>query len=246
MIRRPLLALLLLWLGSAGCVLAAETVAILGTGRMGSAFGQQFARLGYNVVYGSRDPARADVRALVAKTAGGARAVSSVEAVRNADVVVVALPWSATEATLKGLDLAGKLVIDPVNALRAGANKQMEMAIDGSAAERIQSLQPKARLVKAFNVVGSHVIADPAAAGGPVTIPLAGDDVEAKAQVATIVAAMGFEAVDLGPLKHSRVLEGMAILYMVPYMSGRRADAFEFYLRRGAAPKQSSGVRPAQ
>lgn len=78
------------------------------------------------------------------------------------------------------------------------------------------------------------------------TIPLAGDDAAAKAQVAQIAVAMGFEAVDLGPLKNARVLEGMAILYMVPYMSGRRDEAFEYYLRRGAAPKQSGGVRPAQ
>lgn len=154
MTRRALLAFGLLWLGSVGCVAAAETVAILGTGRMGSAFGQQFARLGYNVVYGSRDPAKAAVQALVAQTANGARAASSAAAVREASIVVVALPWSATEATLKGLELDGKLLIDPVNALRTGANKQMEMAVDTSAAERIQALQPKARLVKAFNVLG--------------------------------------------------------------------------------------------
>ena len=122
----------------------------------------------------------------------------------------------------------------------------MELAVDTSAAEHIQVWQPKARIVKAFNAVGSHVIANPAVAGGVVTIPLAGDDADAKANVAQLVQAMGFESIDLGPLRHARVLEGMAILYMVPYMSGRRDDAFEFYLRRGTAPKQSTGVRPAQ
>jgi hypothetical protein len=122
----------------------------------------------------------------------------------------------------------------------------MEMAVATSAAELIQSWQPKARIVKAFNTVGFHVIANPAAAGGAVTIPLAGDDTAAKAQVASLVSKMGLEPLDVGPLRHARVLEGMSLLYMVPYMSGRREDAFEYYLRRGAAPKQSSGVRPAQ
>jgi hypothetical protein len=224
----------------------AETIAVLGTGRMGGAFGPQFARLGHHVIYGSRDPARAEVQALLARTGSGANAASYAEAVRAAEIVVLALPWNATEATLRGIDLAGKVVIDPVNAIKVGPSKLMEMAVATSAAELIQSWQPKARIVKAFNTVGFHVIANPAAAGGAVTIPLASDDTAAKAQVASLVSKMGLEPLDVGPLRHARVLEGMSLLYMVPYMNGRREDAFEYYLRRGAAPKQSSGVRPAQ
>lgn len=78
-----------------------------------------------------------------------------------------------------------------------------------------------------------------------IAVPLAGDDPEAKSVVAELVAKLGYESVDVGPIRHAHALEAMASLYLVPYLLGRRDDAFEFYFRKGTEPAVSDGVRPA-
>jgi predicted dinucleotide-binding enzyme len=244
--RRLLSVLAVLSFGVLAMPATAETVAILGTGRVGGALGAQFARHGHTVVYGSREPQAEKVRALVAKTGHGATAAPAADAVKQASIVVLAIPWTATEQTVKGLDLSGKLVIDPTNAIRVGAGGMMEMAVPTSGGELVQQWQPNARIVKAFNTLGFHIMENPALAGGPVSVPLAGDDADAKARVAELVASFGIEPVDVGPLRNARVTEGMAILYMVPYLSGKRDQAFEYHLRRAGPPQNSQGVRPAQ
>jgi predicted dinucleotide-binding enzyme len=224
-----------------------ETIAVIGTGRVGGALGPRLGALGYPVVYGSRTPVAEKVQALVARSGESSRAASPAEAAGAADIVLLAVPWRAVADTIAGMGrLDGQIVIDITNALRVGAGGQMEMAVETSAAEIIQRRLPGARVVKAFNAVGAHVMADPAAGGGPVTIPLAGDDAAAKARVAALVGELGFDSADVGPLANARHLEGMAVLYMVPYMSGRTEDAFEFYLRPGTAPRRPFEVRPAQ
>ena len=47
---------------------AAETIAVIGTGNVGGALGPEFAALGHTIVYGSREPERDDVVALVERT----------------------------------------------------------------------------------------------------------------------------------------------------------------------------------
>lgn len=224
------------------------TVAVVGTGRVGGALGPRFAELGFKVLYATRNPDRDTVRELVAQTGEDAQALPQAEAIAQADWVLLAIPWRAVEALLAevGSSLPGKILIDVTNALTFGDDGMMAMAVDTSAGQIIQDTVPDAKVVKAFNTMGYHVMADPAAAGGPVTVPIVGNDKSAKTDVAAVIDALGFESADLGPIKHAHELEGMAVLYMVPYLAGEPGDRFEYYFRRGAGPAVSEGVRPAE
>jgi NADPH-dependent F420 reductase len=192
---------------------AAETVALIGTGNVSSALGLRFAEHGHTIVYGSRDPAAADVRELVATTGHGAVAVTPAEAAARSDIVVLAVPWSAAEDVVRSLgELRGKIIIDPTNPRVMASDGFADYPIEDSVAERIARLAPDAHVVKAFNTLGAETMLDPMLAGGPVTIPLVGDDRAAKARVATLAREIGLEAVDVGPLRHARIIEGLHYL----------------------------------
>ncbi len=105
------------------------------------------------------------------------------------------------------------------------------MAVPTSTGELVQSWAPGASVVKAFNTMNYKVMADPRLAGGPVTVPVVGDDENAKKKVQEIIEAMGFETEDLGPILYARHLEGMVVLHLTPLFNDRDGDLFEYYLR---------------
>jgi NADPH-dependent F420 reductase len=195
-------------------VATAETIALIGTGNVGAALGRRFAEHGHTVVYGSRNPAAADVAELVRVTGHGAVALSPAAAAARSHVVVVAVPWTAAEDVVRGLgDLAGKIVVDPTNPRVMAADGFADYPpLPESNAERIARVAPKADVVKAFSTLGAETMLDPSLAKGPVTIPVVGDSREAKAVVAGLAREIGLEAVDVGPLRHARIVEGLHYL----------------------------------
>lgn len=216
---------------AAAAATAADCIAIIGTGSVGGALGPRFAGLGERIVYGSRHPEEERVQSLVARTGENASASHQGAAARACDTIVLAVPWFAVADTLKALgELDGKLIVDVTNPL--GVRDGVEFAAEvpaNSGAEFVQSLAPRARIVKAFNTLNYRVMAHPPLAGGPVSVPLAGDDAAAKARVAALAAGIGLEPIDVGPLRVARYTEAMALLYVHRLVSGRRP--FEFHLR---------------
>ena len=207
-------------------------VAIIGTGDMGDSLGPRIAELGHEVVYGSREPAGDKAQAVLAQTGGNSRVTSQREAAQAADIVILAVPWPAMETVAQNLgNLDGKIVIDISFPHEQGADGYYVPMLETSSAEMIQQWNPGARVMKTFALQASYVIDDPDVVGGPVTIPIAADDREAKEQIARMIIAMGHDVVDAGPLRYSRELEAMQRLYGVAFFQRRQA-AWEFYFRR--------------
>ncbi len=210
----------------------AETIAVIGTGRVGGALGPRFAEIGYTVVYGSRTPEADRVQELVARTGIDASAASQFEAAQQAELIMLAVPWHVTEQVIKNLgNLDGKIIMDATNALDFAADGMLEVSVDSSAGELVQSWAPGASVVKTFNNVNDDIMADPTEVDGPVTVPLAGNDRAAKARVREIVTALGFHTADVGPIRMSRELEGMVVLKLAPMFEGRIEDRWEYYFR---------------
>jgi predicted dinucleotide-binding enzyme len=209
-----------------------EIVAIIGTGDMGDSLGPLFAKHGHQVIYGSRTPDSEKAVALVATTGHGASASNPKDAAQASDIVLLAIGWPAMETAAQSLgNLDGKIIIDVSMPWQQNADGYPEISVATSSAEMIQEWHPNAMVVKTLASAGASLFDDVTYAGGPVTMPLASDYKEAKERVATIIAAMGMDPVDFGPLRMARQIEALQVVWMVPIVQ-RRTVGWEFYFRR--------------
>ena len=87
-----------------------------------------------------------------------------------------------------------------------------EIDTTSSNAEDLAALLPASHVVKAFNTLFASNQVDPIADGVQLDGYVAGDDDAAKALVLELVASVGLDPVDVGPLARARQLEGLAFL----------------------------------
>jgi hypothetical protein len=183
-------------------------IAIIGAGSVGRAIASSSVKAGHQVVVSAHDSAHAQA---VASATGAQVAASNGAAVDGADVVVLAVPFTAIEAiaTELGSALDGKTVVDVTNRPTPDSN-----GIGTSAAEEIQARIPGAHVIKALNTALAARQAEPVIDGSQLDGYVAGDDAAAKASVLEFVRSIGFRPIDAGPLAVARTLEGMAWLHI--------------------------------
>ena len=185
-------------------------IAIIGAGNVGSALASSFERAGHDVVIASRDPKDAGG---VAASSGARVGTSNRTAAAEADLIVLAIPFSsATDVATEIREaVVGKPVVDATNRMSFGAAGP-EIDTATSNAEELVGLLPGAHVIKAFNTLFASKQADPVSQGLKLDGFVAGDDAAAKAVVLGLVASIGLEPIDVGPLSRARQLEAMAFL----------------------------------
>jgi NADPH-dependent F420 reductase len=184
-------------------------IAVIGAGHVGSALGAGWVRAGHQVVFGVRELKLEEGRQIIAETQGRASVALMMEATRQAQVVVLAVPWSAVEGVLAELApvLSGKILIDctnPVSEFPALDHK------NGSGGQQVARLAPTVKVVMAFNTTGFENMRDPGYSEGAATMFYAGDDPAGKKIAHQLAQDLGFDAVDAGSLAQSHALEVIA------------------------------------
>lgn len=184
-------------------------IAIVGAGNVGGALAAAAVKAGHQVTLTATE---ADKAAQVAGTIGASAAGSNVEAVRDAEIVILAVPNGAVAGIASELrgNLDGKILVDSTNPLNDTFD---DLVTSGrSAAEELQDSLAGTPVVKAFNTIFAGRHSNPTEGGLPLDAFLASDDAGAKAKVGQLAESLGYRVIDAGGLRMARALEEMAFL----------------------------------
>jgi len=194
---------------------ASMKIVFIGAGRVGAPLAAHLAEAGHEVVIGE---ARGGSTSSASALARSPRLTSAPlpDALRAAEVVFLAIPFQAIEEVLVPLAdaLADKVLVDCTNPV--GPGLMHGLASQRSGGELVQSLAPRAHVVKAFTIYGYENLEDPrypAYAVKPAML-FCGDDGPTKERVATLIGDSGFEPVDVGGLVQALHLEHMTLMWV--------------------------------
>jgi 8-hydroxy-5-deazaflavin:NADPH oxidoreductase len=187
-----------------------SSISIIGLGNLAGALAGRALAGGNAVEIIGRDLAKAKE---LAATLDGAT-VGTAGAAPAGDIVILAVPYASAAAVVSGYGdaLQGKVIVDVTNPVTPDL-KGFVTPDGSSGAQEIAKAAPAgAHVVKAFNTLFSHVLAAGPAENRPLDVFIAGDDVQAKAQVSAFIESLGLRPMDTGELPMARALENVGLL----------------------------------
>lgn len=200
--------------------LAQGRVGVLGSGEVGRRLAAGFCSRGHDVMIGSRDPRKPELREWLAGDGVGVKAGTFAQAAAHGEMLALAVLGDAAEEAIADAgpeNFSGKVVIDAMNPLdfSGGVGPRLSITGEDSLGERVQRALPDAKVVKAFNTIGNPYFVDPRFSEGQPTMLIAGDDEGAKRTVGDVLADFGWsDVVDIGGIEGSRELEAICIAWV--------------------------------
>ncbi len=189
-------------------------LAVIGTGKLGTALAARCAKAGYDVILGSRRAGKAgQVAAELNKqfNIDHLRGTSNSDAANQADLVILAVPYAAQREMLESLRpaLKGKVLLTTVNALNPDNVRRVNLPAISAAVEAQEMLGDEVKVVAAFQTMMYRILLDLDAPSESDAF-IAGNDADAKRQVMRLAQAIGLRAWDIGPIENAAATETFA------------------------------------
>jgi hypothetical protein len=191
------------------------SIAVLGgTGKEGKGLAYRWARAGYHVFIGSRDAEKAktaadEVRGMLGDGVS-INGLGNLEAAKEANIVVLSVPYSAHRSTLESVkeELKGKILVDVTVPLVPPKVSTVQMPAAGSAAQEAQEIVGEGvEVCAAFqNISHEHLLDN---SNVECDVLITGTSKNARAEVVKLVEAAGLTGWDAGPIENSVVVEGL-------------------------------------
>jgi 8-hydroxy-5-deazaflavin:NADPH oxidoreductase len=183
-------------------------IAIIGSGNVGSALAQGWAKAGHEIVFGVRDVNEFKGKRMGAITNISVNTIAN--AVKSSDVIVLAATPQAVHSIAEAMgDVSTKVIIDAMNSVRVKPEPY------ANTTEALMKLTTCQNIVKCFNTTGAENMANPVYHGQGIDMFYAGDSDTAKKVAEQLAKDLGFENVyNVGGSDKFNLLEQFALSWI--------------------------------
>jgi predicted dinucleotide-binding enzyme len=209
-----------------------KKIGIIGSGIVAQTLGAGFLKHGYDVMLGTRSPAKLEEWQSNLEQEVEIGGFS--ETADFGDILVLAVKGTVARQVIDSIDdkyLDGKTIMDATNPI---ADLPPEHGVlqfftdqNGSLMEALQEASPSAHFVKAFSSIGSAKMVNPQYELKP-SMFICGNNESAKAEVSVILDQFGWETQDMGAVEAARAIEPLCMLWCIPgFLNNEWTHAFK-------------------